>query len=169
MRLIKLSIMVLSIIALATGLTSILYIQTSHGSPINFVNGSSSLQSSERTATLIVVKNVTTMPLDNTSDPIQQKYLGMASALNANNFIMHVNGNNPSPFEFAGSESGTNVSIGQGPYAVTETKPLIPSPYSSFIDGYPPIMVFSANYSKDCTGTIKDGEIKICKIIDTLY
>ena len=73
-----------------------------------------------------------------------------------------------SPFEFAGSESGTNVSIGQGPYAVTETKPLIPSPFQGLTRELP-AMFFSANYSKDCTGTIKGGETKTCRIIDTLY
>ena len=72
-------------------------------------------QSSDRTSALIVIKNVTHIPIDE-SDTIDKIVGDYAILLSSNNFIMHVNGNNPSPFDFAGSESGTNVSIGQGPY-----------------------------------------------------
>jgi hypothetical protein len=75
-------------------------------------------------------------------------------------FIIHVNGNNPSPFDFPGSESGTSVSIGPGPYAVTETKPSVPSLVP---------MLFSANYSKDCTKVLKNGENKTCTITNTIH
>jgi hypothetical protein len=143
----------------------IIYIQAVHGTPINIGKGVY-LQSNDGNATLIVIKNVTHMPL-NESDPLQTIVGAYALILSANNFIMHVNGNNPSPFESAGSESWTNVSIGQGPYVVTETKPLLPNPFQD-LTRESPAMAFSANYSKDCTGTIKDREIKTCKIIDTL-
>jgi hypothetical protein len=75
-------------------------------------------------------------------------------------FIIHVNGNNPSPFDFPGSESGTSASIGPGPYAVTETKPSVPSLVP---------MLFSANYSKDCTKVLKNGENKTCTITNTIH
>ena len=78
----------------------------------------------------------------------------------ANDFIIHVNGNNPSPFDFPGSESGISVLIGPEPYAVTETKPPIPSLVS---------LLFSANYSKDCTGLLKGGENKTCTITNTIH
>ena len=151
------------IVNLAIGLISIIYIQTVHGSSINFGNRSA-LQSPERTATLIVIKNVTYPPFNET-DP---KTIEIRSFFSANDFIIHMNGNNPSPFEFAGSESGTYVSIGQGPYTVTKTKPLLPSPFQGLTREFQ-AMAFSANYSKYCTGTIKDQEIKTCEIIDTLY
>jgi hypothetical protein len=123
----------------------------------------SSLQFSERNATLIVIKNVT-FQQSNSSTPVSA---ADRSEIIANDFIMHVNGNNPSPFDFAGSESGTNVSISQGPYAVTETKPFIPSPFQGLTRELPAMIL--ANYSKDYTRIIKDAEIKTRKVIDTLY
>lgn len=72
----------------------------------------SSLQFSERNATLIVIKNVT-FQQQTSSTPVS---VADRSEIIANDFIMHINDNNPSPFDFAGSESGTNISIGQEPY-----------------------------------------------------
>ena len=80
---------------------------------------------------------------------------------------MQVNGNNPFPFDFPGSESGTSVSIATGPYAVTETKPLLPNPFEGSTRLFP-VMIFSANYSKDCKGAIKDGETKTCIITNNV-
>jgi hypothetical protein len=70
---------------------------------------------------------------------------------------MHVNGNNPSPTDFPGSESGTNVAIGQGPYAVTESNPVQNNPGFGYF----------ASYSSDCVGTINDGETKTCIVTNT--
>jgi hypothetical protein len=64
-----------------------------------------STQPPTRIATLVVTKHV-----DNSIS-------GGSANVRANDFIMHVNGNNPSPTDFPGSESGTNVAIGQGHYA----------------------------------------------------
>ena len=114
---IKLLLLALFATVFTIGCAIIIYIQAVHGTSINFVN-ESSLQHPERTATLIGIKNVTHMSI-NESDPRDEIIGAYAVLLSANNFIMNVNGNNPSSFEFAGSESGTNVSIGQGPYAVT--------------------------------------------------
>ena len=69
----------------------------------------------ERTAKLIVIKHVDDSQVSGVTDT-------------ASDFTMHVNGNNPSPFDFPGSESGSSVSIALGPYAVTETKPMLLSP-----------------------------------------
>jgi hypothetical protein len=98
-----------------------------------------------RNSTLIVIKHV-----DNSGAG------GLRAT--ANDFILHVNGNNPSPFDFPGSESGTKVAIAQGPYAVTESKP--PGPYT-FTNGY------FVSYSSDCVGDIGDGETKTCTVTNT--
>ena len=141
--------------ALVIGITSILYIQSIHGFSMSFGEDGTS-HSSERTATLIVIKNVTLQQSNNTA-PISN---ADRSIITANDFIMHVNGNNPSPFDFVGSESGTNISMGPGPYAVTETKPQLSVLGTS--------VIISSNYSKYCTGVIKDGETKTCKISDVI-
>jgi hypothetical protein len=57
-------------------------------------------------------------------------------------------GSNDSPDDFAGSESGTVVSLSAGSYDVTETGP----------SGY------AASYSADCSGTIANGESKTCTV-----
>ena len=51
----------------------------------------------------------------------------MSDAVSASDSTIHVNGNNPSPFDYPGSESVTSVSITPDPYAVTETKPILNS------------------------------------------
>jgi len=117
---------------------------------IYFGNGSS-LQSSERNATLIVFKNVT---FQQSNNPIPVSAADRFEII-ANDFIIHVNGNNPSPFDFSGSESGTSVSIAPGPYAVTETKPT-----TNF---------FSAIFSKDCNGEINDGDTKTCMVTNKFH
>jgi hypothetical protein len=153
---IKLLLIALFATIFTIGCAIIIYIQAVYGSTTNSGNGSS-LQSDPRTATLIVIKNNTFMK-GNESVPINNMD---RSFITANDFIIHVNGNNPSPFEFAGSESGTNVSIAKGPYAVTETKPQISILGTS--------VIISSNYSKDCTEIIKDRETKTCKISDTIH
>ena len=92
----------------------------------------------ERTAKLIVIKHVDDSQVSGVTDT-------------ASDFTMHVNGNNPSPFDFPGSESGSSVSIAPGPYAVTETKPMHFNGHS-----------FSATFSKDCNEEITDGDTKTC-------
>jgi hypothetical protein len=97
---------------------------------------------SHRTAHLKVINHV-----DNT-----HIFPGFNS--NAPDFTMHVNGNNTSPTDFPGSESGVDVQLAAGPYGVTETNPI--STDTSHI--------YNANYSSDCVGTINDGETKICTV-----
>src|SRR5881227_350659 len=57
------------------------------------------------TTTLTVIKNVTN------------------STASASQFTMHVAGTNLNPANFAGSETGVDVSLGTGGFTVTETKP----------------------------------------------
>jgi hypothetical protein len=64
-------------------------------------------------------------------------------------FTMNVTGTNVTPNDFAGQESpGTTVTLDAGSYSVNETGPF----------GY------DASFSADCSGTIANGEIKICTV-----
>jgi hypothetical protein len=85
------------------------------------------------TGTLIVIKNVVN---DNngTSTPSE--------------FTFSVTGTNPTVTSFAGSSTGTSITLDPGSYAVTEASST----------GY------NAAYSADCTGTIVAGETKTCTV-----
>jgi hypothetical protein len=106
-----------------------------------------SAQPDERTAKLIVIKHVDDSGISDVSDVV-----------NASDFTMHVNGNNPSPFDFAGSESGTSVSIAPGSYAVTEAKPTMESGLG-----------FLATFSKDCNGEINEGDTRTCIVTNKVH
>src|SRR5919107_557928 len=66
-------------------------------------------------------------------------------------FIITINGNNPTPSSFAGSSSGTTITLKPGSYSVTETGP----------PGY------TADYSDCCNGNVKAGSINKCTITNT--
>lgn len=89
------------------------------------------------TATLHIVKHV-----DNTN--------GGNSV--ASDFIMHIAGKNASSSSFAGSETGTDVTLGAGSYSVTET-------------GAP--TGYSGSASAGCSGTIVAGINQTCTITNT--
>jgi hypothetical protein len=95
-----------------------------------------------RTATLIVKKAI----VNNVGPPFPT----------ASDFLIDVNGDNPSPTRFPGSASGVTVFLAPGPYAVTEDR--IPQ------DGFGP---YFTTYSQDCVGTISDGESKECIVTNT--
>jgi hypothetical protein len=67
----------------------------------------------------------------------------------ASDFIVHVSGNDPSPSTFKGSESGTDVTIGEGDYRVT----------FDFVPGYG-----GGGGNQDCDGLIVSGQTKTCLI-----
>jgi hypothetical protein len=67
----------------------------------------------------------------------------------ASDFTLGVLGVNPTPDSFAGSESGTTVTLDAGDYEVFESDG--PSGYT-------------AGYSDDCAGTIGIGETKTCTV-----
>jgi hypothetical protein len=92
------------------------------------------------TATLTVIKNV------------------IARNFKASDFQISINGNNPNPASFPGSETGTNVTLGSGAYNVTETQ-LNPDPNH----------IFNTDLSRDCNGSIQPNQHKTCTItnIDT--
>ena len=68
----------------------------------------------------------------------------------ASDFIIHVNGNNQSPDVFPGSEKGTDVTLGAGNYEVRETGGS-----------------YKAELGDDCSGVIHAGETKTCIITNT--
>src|SRR5919106_25280 len=71
-------------------------------------------------------------------------------------FIITINGNNPTPSSFAGSSSGTTITINKGKYNVTEAGSDISNDY---IPGF-----YTPNYSSDCAGTIQGGDTVSCTI-----
>jgi uncharacterized repeat protein (TIGR01451 family) len=66
----------------------------------------------------------------------------------ASDFTLDSGGTNDSPDNFAGSETGTVVTLDGGAFNVTETGP----------SGY------TATYSTDCQGTIANGQSKTCTV-----
>ena len=71
-------------------------------------------------------------------------------------FIITINGNNPTPSSFAGSSSGTTITINKGKYNVTEEGSDISNDY---VPGF-----YTPNYSSDCAGTIQGGDTVSCTI-----
>ena len=73
-------------------------------------------------------------------------------------FTIKVTGNNPSPESFQGSALGTQVTLGPGPYKVSEEEE----------GGF--LIIFSGNckqtgvFTDSATGNIKAGETQTCKI-----
>jgi hypothetical protein len=67
-------------------------------------------------------------------------------------FTIHVTGNNPNPPNFGGSTTGTDVTLGSGPFSVTET-----APAGSFTN----------TTAGDCAGTIAAGQHLSCTITNT--
>lgn len=70
------------------------------------------------------------------------------STASASDFWIYIYGNNPSPYSFSGSETGTDIKIGPGYYSVNEN--------------WNP--EYDSNYSIDCYGEIKLGDNKTCTI-----
>ncbi len=68
--------------------------------------------------------------------------------MTASDFTLFVNGNNPLPGVFPGSETGTDVKIDPGYYSVDE----------SFSPEY------NRSFSFDCSGFIYPGETRTCTI-----
>jgi hypothetical protein len=68
-------------------------------------------------------------------------------------FAIHVTGNNPNPPNFGGSATGIEVTLGSGPFNVTET-----APTGNF---------FITTTTGDCAGTIAAGQHLTCTITNT--
>jgi YVTN family beta-propeller protein len=65
-------------------------------------------------------------------------------------FTIDIEGNNPSNDEIQGSEEGVSITIGEGEYAITEEAP----------------PEYTTQYSQDCTGSISNGETKMCVVLN---
>ena len=76
---------------------------------------------------------------------------------NPSDFTITVNGNSPTPSSFAGSSSGTTITINEGSYNVTEEEG--PGISYDYVPGF-----YTPNYSSDCAGTIQGGDTIICTI-----
>ncbi|MGE0243857.1 MAG: hypothetical protein AB7F53_08615, partial [Nitrososphaeraceae archaeon] len=95
-------------------------------------------QSEDQSAQLIVIKDI----VNNYKNDDSTK-------LKPSAFTIKVSGNDPSPKSFPGrSGSGITVTLDPGSYTVTEKGP----------PGY------STNYTNDCEGKIKSGQVKVCII-----
>ncbi len=117
-------------------------------------------QETDTTATLNVIKNVICQ-VDDGLDA------NLCDGIGPDDFDITVTGNNPSPSNFPGSDSGTSVTLEAGQYTVSETNN-IPS-------GNNPITVV-ASFGDDCTkdgdfdadGTISAGQEQTCTITNNV-
>jgi hypothetical protein len=73
----------------------------------------------------------------------------------ASDFTIHVTGNNPTPANFAGSATGTDVTLGSGAFNATEVPP------SADLE------VKGTSFAGNCSGTITAGQHLTCVITNT--
>ncbi len=87
---------------------------------------------------------------DNAATLIVKKHVinDNSGSKTAANFTLNVTGLGVSPASFAGSETGTTVTLNAGTYSVDETA----------VTGY------TKTLGTDCSGTIKNGETKTCVV-----
>jgi hypothetical protein len=93
----------------------------------------------------LLVKKIVECKADMTTSILQDK------CPEPKDFKITVTGNHPDPASFDGSSSGTLVTLGIGPYKVTEDE----------LKGFDP------SFSADCNGTIAPGDQKTCTITNT--
>jgi len=93
------------------------------------------------TTTLTVIKNVTN------------------STASASQFTMHVAGTNLNPANFAGSETGVDVSLGTGGFTVIETKPT-----DTFTGPF-----FEGDCNASGSGTIAAGQHLTCTVKNVVH
>jgi hypothetical protein len=79
------------------------------------------------------------------------KVVNGTTTATAANFTIQVTGNNPTPANFLGSATGTDVTLGPGTFNVTETA--LPG--------------FTTTFSSDCSGNITAGQHLTCTITNT--
>jgi len=117
-----------------------------------FADQSDNIQQSAVPTTANQTTTPTPTPIRTTGTLTVIKIVAGNTTATASNFTMHVTGNNPTPANFAGSTTGTTVTLGAGAFAVTET-----GPTSSF----------NATTTGDCSGTIAAGQHLTCTITNT--
>lgn len=119
---------------------------------------SNGTQSQGQETTLNVIKNLTCTRSGQTEIPCPE-------GVGPEDFTITVEGNNPSPSQFPGSEQGTLVTLGAGGYSVSENR-------SGELEQYE----WSASFSGDCIqnddfaadGTIAEGQSQTCTIANEL-
>jgi hypothetical protein len=79
-----------------------------------------------------------------------QVHSSIANEVNASDILIVVNGNNPIPSEFQGSELGTNVTIEDGDYSVTPI---------------PPQGTGEQTSTHQCHDTMFSGQTKNCTVL----
>jgi uncharacterized repeat protein (TIGR01451 family) len=116
---------------------------------------SSSFASSYLTGSITLNKDVSSYivwtcatPAKATLTVIKQVINNNGGSKSASDFTIQVSGSNANPASFAGSASGTAVSLDAGAYSVTETPPA----------GY------SVSYSSGCSGTLAAGGSATCTV-----
>jgi YVTN family beta-propeller protein len=96
---------------------------------------------------------------------------------NPSNFTIVINGSNPSPNNFPGSSTGTDVELGVGPYNVTELGLQTPTPHACHKMGYdagraaPELgenLFICTNFSDGCEGDITAGTPETCTITNDI-
>jgi hypothetical protein len=93
----------------------------------------------------------TLTPTPTTATLTVTKVVSGNTAATPSQFTIHVTGNNPTPANFAGSETGIDVKLDPGAFNVTETQPT---------------GNFDTTTTSDCSGTIRTGQHLSCTIIN---
>jgi hypothetical protein len=93
----------------------------------------------------------TTTPATGTLTVIKRLSSGDTPPVKISDFVIHVTGNNPTPANFNASSTGTVVTLGLGPFSVTEA----------------PSAIFTPSFSSECSGTIAAGQHLTCTITNT--
>lgn len=90
---------------------------------------------------------------------VKKRIIDTIGGSSASDYTIHVNGRNPSPDTFLGSETGTVVTLDFGNYKVTEDPPDMSRFPGNYLD---------TKYSQDCTGSLFPDEAKTFKITNTI-
>jgi hypothetical protein len=116
-----------------------------------FTDQSDNLQPSTTTAANKTAPTPTPTPTPTTATLTVIKVVNGTTTATAANFTIQVIGNNPTPANFLGSATGTDVTLGPGTFNVTETA--LPG--------------FTTTFSSDCSGNITAGQHLTCTITNT--
>jgi hypothetical protein len=94
----------------------------------------------------------TPTPTPTTASLTVIKIVSGTTTATSSDFAIHVSGINPTPANFNGSRTGTDVTLSPGTFNVTET---------------PPPPNFTTSFSSECSGTITAGQHLTCTITNT--
>ena len=118
-----------------------------------FADQSDNLQQSTTASKTTPIPNPapTPAPTPTTASLTVIKIVSGTTNATSSDFAIHVSGINPTPANFNGSGTGTDLTLGPGAFNVTETA----SPN------------FSTSFSSECSGTIAAGQHLTCTITNT--